>query len=180
MKMIELKCKECEKVFSRLEKEYRRCQKKGFSVTCSRACGAAARNRIHAKGNLANLRSDNRQDSNSPFKYYISKAYCQQKTSAYGQSNITLEYLKLLWDKQNGICPYTGKIMELPKNTTNAGIRGAPNKASLDRIDSSKGYVQGNVEFVCLAVNLAKQSFSKTQMLKFFQNVREQSVTSQS
>lgn len=43
-----------------------------------------------------------------------------------------------------------------------------PYQASLDRIDSSRGYVKGNVEFVCLAVNFAKSTFSKEQMLEFF------------
>jgi hypothetical protein len=60
------------------------------------------------------------------------------------------------------VCPYTGKKMSLGKETS-------PYSASLDRIDSSKGYMKGNVEFVCLAVNLAKQSFSREQMMTFFQ-----------
>lgn len=42
-------------------------------------------------------------------------------------------------------------------------------KASLDRIDSSKGYIEGNVEFVCSAINLAKNNFSKEAMVSFLQ-----------
>lgn len=47
----------------------------------------------------------------------------------------------------------------------------SPYQASLDRIDSSKGYIEGNVEFVCLAVNYAKNGFSKEQMIEFFGKV---------
>lgn len=34
-----------------------------------------------------------------------------------------------------------------------------PNCLSIDRIDSSRGYVEGNIQLVCHAVNLAKNSW---------------------
>lgn len=126
------------------------------------------RNRKHAKGNLANLCAGNRLDELSPFRYYINKAGSSERVKHYGNPNISPEYLKELWETQDGMCPYTGKKMELPLTTQDHHIKGIPTRASLDRIDSSKGYVQGNVEFVCLAVNYAKNGFSKEQMIEFF------------
>lgn len=46
-------------------------------------------------------------------------------------------------------------------------------RASLDRIDSSKGYIKGNVEFVCYAINLAKNSFTRDEMKEFLKEVVE-------
>lgn len=78
--------------------------------------------------------------------------------------DITPEYLKQLWDSQHGICPYTGFDMELIGNSLN--------QASLDRIDSTKGYIKGNVEFVCLFINLAKNKFPKEDVQEFIERLK--------
>lgn len=71
--------------------------------------------------------------------------------------DISKEYLQLLYEKQNGKCAYTG--IELLSPTTykeyNLGV-GSPYNISLDRIDSTKGYIYGNVQFVCVWVNSSK------------------------
>ncbi len=175
-KFVTLTCENegCKKVFEREAKEYRRCYKKGYPTACSRSCGAVLRNHKHAKGNLANLRS--RQDEFSSFRYFMNKARAKDRAH-YGKTDIDVAFLRELWQKQDGTCPYTGIKMELPHNTQSFHIKGTPCKASLDRIDSSKGYVRGNVEFVCLAVNYAKNGFSKEQMLEFFSRVVKLDIT---
>jgi len=120
------------------------------------------------KGNVEYLNASNRLDSFSPFKYFISKAKSKQRIASYGETDLTLDYLKTIWESQKGECPYTKKPMYLPPNTKSHNYKSSPNQASLDRIDSSKGYIKGNVEFVCLAVNLAKNHFSKAEMMSFF------------
>ena len=57
--------------------------------------------------------------------------------------------------------------MILPRNTLEYNKTKSLMKASLDRIDSSKGYVEGNVEFVCCAINLAKNDFCKEAVVDF-------------
>jgi hypothetical protein len=75
-----------------------------------------------------------------------------------------------LWEKQKGICPYTGLKMVLQGNQLkNTDL---PNTTSVDRIDSSKGYVEENVELVCISVNLSKGSFSKDTMLEFYNQIK--------
>lgn len=61
--------------------------------------------------------------------------------------------------------------MELPNNTSEFQKHHSLKRASLDRIDSSKGYVKGNVEFVCLLINMAKNSYSKKEVSSFFEEM---------
>lgn len=65
-------------------------------------------------------------------------------------SDLTVDYLLNLWNTQDGKCYYTGK----PMLWKSAGI--ASESMSLDRLDPDKGYVQGNVVWCCLFVNVMK------------------------
>ena len=56
-----------------------------------------------------------------------------------------------LWGKQEGLCAYT----KLPMLATSNQF----NTVSLDRIDSSKGYIVGNIQLVCAAINKMKQEY---------------------
>jgi len=85
--------------------------------------------------------------------------------------DIDAEYLRQVWVQQNGICPYTGIKMLLPPSSSKYHKINSLKKASLDRIDSRRGYVRGNVEFVCLAINYAKNKHTKNEMLDFINDV---------
>jgi hypothetical protein len=89
-----------------------------------------------------------------------------------GATDISAEYLKTLWEQQEGICPLTGWHLKLPA-TTSGWTRKAPDNASLDRIDSSKGYLQGNVRFVSVIANYARNDFSDDNVLSFCSAVVE-------
>jgi hypothetical protein len=62
--------------------------------------------------------------------------------------SIDAEYVKNLWKNQNGLCVYTKLPLVLEPNQYNT--------ISIDRIDSSKGYIKGNTQLVCRAVNEMK------------------------
>jgi hypothetical protein len=66
-----------------------------------------------------------------------------------------MEYLWELYEKQCGKCAITGIPIEFEKDKPNA-----PHEASLDRIDSSMGYVIGNVQWVHRDVNFMKSDFT--------------------
>jgi hypothetical protein len=87
--------------------------------------------------------------------------------------NLTVQYLKQLWEKQKGICPFTGQELILPKNTTKPWEQALPMNASLDRLDNSKGYVEGNVRFIAFMANIARQSFTDEQLIDFCKTVTE-------
>lgn len=67
--------------------------------------------------------------------------------------NITEEDLFDLWGKQDGKCAYSKLPMSAASNQLYT--------VSLDRIDSSKGYVVGNIQLVCAAVNKMKQEYTQ-------------------
>jgi hypothetical protein len=66
--------------------------------------------------------------------------------------NIDLEFLISLWKNQNGKCFYSGRQLSLLIND--------PNKVSIDRVDSSKGYLKDNVVLCCNLVNYLKVDLS--------------------
>jgi hypothetical protein len=98
------------------------------------------------------------------FKLIIERAL-QHRRGLDLVCNLTPQYLKKVWDTQKGICPYTGWNLILPRG--NGRSLKTMAKASLDRIESSKGYVVGNVQFVALAANLAKSTFTHDEMTEF-------------
>lgn len=69
---------------------------------------------------------------------------------------INAELVIRLWDHQQGRCAISGMVMLCQA--------GHLQTVSIDRIDSSKGYVEGNIQLVCRWVNLAKGRFSNAAM----------------
>ncbi len=63
-----------------------------------------------------------------------------------------------------GTCPKTGFTFDL---SPHVDLRRHPLAPSIDRIDSLKGYVRGNVQIVCNWYNLAKHELSEIEMLAF-------------
>jgi hypothetical protein len=92
------------------------------------------------------------------FTTYLNKARNRLK-----EYDLDEEYLDSIW---NGKCAITGIDIQLKQGKSNLLT------ASLDRIDSSKGYVKGNVQFVCYGINLAKNSFTDKDVLEFVRQIR--------
>ena len=63
-----------------------------------------------------------------------------------------------------GRCPKTGLPFDLSPHTD---LRRHPLAPSLDRVDSAKGHVKGNVQVVCNWYNLAKHELSEAEVLAF-------------
>ena len=71
-----------------------------------------------------------------------------------------------MWDifeKQDKICALSGLPIEF--ETSQYGLWHGEGTASLDRIDSSKGYICGNVQWVHKDVNRMKQCFKEDRLL---------------
>lgn len=173
MNMIKVKCCECGIEFEKSRSEYNRSEKMKRSHFCSRSCSTSRQNKRVSPETRRKYcykiknHSDNRRDEYSPFRAYLGK---YRFSNIRHKNELDVEYLKTLWETQNGICPYTGLKMLLPK--TSADKISSPKKASLDRIDSTKEYIKGNVEFVCMAINLAKNKFSKEDTLAFLNEIK--------
>jgi hypothetical protein len=182
MKTIKVICENCGKPFDKLKKEINRCKKEGMKNYCSRSCVAHYRNGLmtdeywkkqyekQKKTFDIKSQSGNRKDKHSPFRYFIGK--CKQKERDKNVSyDIDLDYIEQLWKEQNGVCPYTKLKMVLPSTLKEYKKLHCLTRASLDRINSSKGYVKGNVEFVCLGINFAKNDFEKKEMMSFVKDI---------
>ena len=82
--------------------------------------------------------------------------------------NVTIEYLWDVYIKQNKKCPYTGvELILSPKTSDNR----TPENASLDRIDSSKGYIEGNVQWVLKKVNNMKNDMSHDEFIELCSSI---------
>lgn len=88
------------------------------------------------------------------FNHIVSGLKSRKKVQSL-EFNITPEYLEELYEKQNHKCALTGISLEL--DITKTAIQ---QSWSLDRIDSSKGYIKGNVQWVHKDINMMKQSYS--------------------
>lgn len=160
--MIKLKCEICSKEFTRTNSHHNSNIKKGIGSFCGNSCAAKSKIGSNYK---RTKRGRYEVDEYSPFRMMLGSAKGHAKTKNR-DFNITLKYLKELWITQNGICPYTGWKMIL-RPTKNEQIILSPERASLDRIDSSKGYIEGNVQFVSWMAQLAKNKYSSEELYKF-------------
>jgi len=79
--------------------------------------------------------------------------------------NVSLEYVADLYKKQNGKCALSGMPIE---------IKGNPWKGqngSLDRIDSTKGYIEGNVQWLHKTVNGMKWDLEEEKLLELVKQI---------
>ena len=87
-------------------------------------------------------------------KSYLS--YLRSKAIQRKSFCISLTDLEDIWKSQNGKCALTGWDMTMVLGKGNIDTN-----ASIDRIDSSVGYVSGNVQLICRALNVFKSDMSE-------------------
>jgi hypothetical protein len=74
---------------------------------------------------------------------------------------IDINYLQDILEKQNFKCAYTNIQMLCPKTyIEKREMTSSPYLLSLDRIDNDLGYIEGNVQFVCVWANKARGSYT--------------------
>lgn len=111
----------------------------------------------------------------SDFKGYKEIHWClfnsiKKKSSGRGlEFNVTIEYLWDLFIKQERKCALTkidicfSRVLSRNRDCT----------ASLDRIDSSKGYIEGNVQWVHKDINYMKQDYDQNYYIEMCKKVAE-------
>lgn len=160
-KMGECICDNCGVNFEKPLSEIKRNNELNRKNFCTRHCvGKYHIDKIISYQSKYNItkHSNNSRDEYTGFRNILKRV----KNRNY-EYDIDLVYLKNLWD-ENNICVYTGVKLELPKYS---GVNNQLTTASLDRIDSSKGYNKGNVQFISIAANHAKNNLSHEEMIKF-------------
>lgn len=165
MSRVTVECVSCGKQFERAKKEVKRSQKVGRKTFCSRSCAGKSLITNFGEGwrpRPENLSAGNRRTPQTPFKWFMRNVNRRKK-----EVNIDIDYIMEVWDRQKGICPFTGWKLELPKNCTVFAGGSRLQRASLDRIDSSKGYIKGNVRFISVMANNCKNNFTDQEVRLF-------------
>ena len=162
-KLSKCTCDNCGIEFEKPQSEITRNLKIGRRNFCTRSCSGVGN--VKNFGDLKNnydisKHSANAKDEFTPFRYHFRN--CKKR---YKDFDIDLQYLKELWEQQQGICPFSG--VNLVLNAYTNIFKDQRFSASLDRIDSSKGYIKGNVRWVSRAINHLKNDMSDEQLIEF-------------
>ena len=162
-------CKNCNIEFEKPLKEITRSDKIGRLHYCSRTCSG--------KGNFTNFgdkrsvydiskHSGNRNDLYTKFKYHFRNIKKRNQ-----EINVTINDLKMQWEIQKGICPFTGIILEI---SSYSKIKKNPiYSASLDRIDCTKGYINGNIRWISRAINWMKNDMSDNMVYELLEIIKK-------
>lgn len=136
-------CNKCgkEQTLDRFEKS------KGYTSNVCRSCRDSGRRK---------------KMSESPYSY-ISNLYNQlsnkrKKTHGF---TITKEDLYRVYDKQKGLCRYSGLPMTYIKDGTGKHLT----NISIDRIENKVGYHEGNIALVCLSCNMMKYNLELNDLI---------------
>jgi hypothetical protein len=82
------------------------------------------------------------------------------------QWDLTPEFVVELYEKQEGVCALTGWPIGWPE-------KGLTSTVSIDRIDSSEGYLKENVQLLHKDVNMAKQQYSQSYFVEMCKAVAD-------
>lgn len=158
-------CSECQRVFTP-SSDHQKCpscrrkSSKHRCVRCSNLCGREYEVCFPCS------QTGNRKNTKGLFTYYLNSS----RNRKY-EFDLDEEYLDNLWRKQQGLCALSGVPLSLRSHRSDEEL--TPYSASLDRIDSTKGYIKGNVQFLAYSLNLAKQSFSNEELKQFLLSVTD-------
>jgi hypothetical protein len=166
--LITITCDQCGKEYLKPLSEYKRNKELERHNFCSRSC-AAKYNGSHRSQKMIEY-SNSEKNKQHLLKinqsYNIYEKFPERRFSyflrncrkRFKECTITLNDLQEQWERQNGICPYSGISLVIPiyeRNHNNPIY-----SASVDRIDSSKGYIPGNIQFVSTCINYMKNMMS--------------------
>lgn len=86
--------------------------------------------------------------------------------------SITIEYAWEIYQKQNGLC----KLSNLPIGLDYRDSNKKEKEASLDRIDSSKGYIEGNIQWIHKTINYMKMDLDQKEFIRLCKLIGENNV----
>lgn len=98
--------------------------------------------------------------------YFVSKIKTKLSRGRDIDFLVSLDYLDELWVSQDGCCAYTNIPLSFGDNASEC-------TASLDRIDSSGNYEEGNVQFVHKVINVMKWNLSDSEFKAWCRMVAE-------
>lgn len=154
--VVECRCgKQFELEASSITKKPRRAQ-----TGIPRSCGCYRKdNRSHLYKGVGDLSST---------KWINIKKHADRKGLEF---SITMDYAWKLYIEQDRTCALSGRQLTMSPSSMERGA----STASLDRIDSTKGYVVGNVQWVHLVVNDLKSNMLQAEFVQWCRDVADYS-----
>ena len=156
-------CLICHKV--KPAKDYTTCKTRtdGLQNKCKDCCHLVMRQRAQTSGVLGFLKTKFKQSERN-----------RVRGSRTLEFTITIDDVIALNEKQKGLCAYS----DVKMTYTAYGSRGNsrvkyPYNASIDRIDSRKGYIKGNIQLVCVLVNTMKWDLGEDVFLEMCKKIVE-------
>lgn len=99
------------------------------------------------------------------YPFYILFKKCLKRAKKTNlEITITASDLKHQYDMQNGKCFYTHQEIILPLSFTSKSSD-ISNLVSVDRTDSSKGYIVGNIQLTTKTINILKLNYTHEEFL---------------
>ena len=117
-------------------------------------CGDRVRRKDPVR--IAKYKKNQIKYSSSSARHFISRLLNKKSRNRH----LDLDYVMGIYDAQKGNCALSGIKM-----TYISGKGRIPTNISIDRIDSNLGYIEGNIQLVCCAVNLAKSNWSEEEFV---------------
>lgn len=142
---------------------------------CGKTSEVAATHLVRNKTSSCGCAHVLRGENNNGWKGYggISGSYFSSiKHKALARKikfKITIEYIWDLFLRQEGKCALSGVTLKMPEKWKGQYT------ASLDRIDSSKGYEKGNVQWVLGDINWMKNDFDQNYFIDICRKIAHHS-----
>jgi hypothetical protein len=177
MKTTTTQCSQCGNIFEKRTADYNKQRRinPDCKFFCTRSC--------HGKRNFIQLKGKNSFSDNPELQKKASTQAAAKNRKYFGRDlpfsalirkckgrnkevTITLDYLGVLWDKQQGKCALSNIKLDLYSTSY-------IDQPSIDRIDSTLGYIIGNIQFVSCCINYAKNNMSNDDAIKLIKLIRE-------
>lgn len=140
----------------------------GASKSC-KACGVSRRYSDLKNRSKGNTSPAWRGTKDIPRAAFTKAGYSAKLRSV--EFSVNIEDLQKQWERQEGICPYTGRVMIFNNKTFKSQKQKIYNFASLDRIDSTKGYTPENIQWVCICVNIMKNAYGHDDFINLIKEI---------
>jgi len=149
-------------------------KEKYWTVRC--ACGYEATRRVSqlVQGRTNSCRTCSAKVREATQRHYVNGLSPHILTVCKGHAvrrgipvEISFEDVVDIWTQQNGLCKYSGVPLTYRPHQRASG----ENTASLDRIDSSKGYVKGNIQFVHKRISFMKNDMTEDVFIEWCRKV---------
>ena len=108
------------------------------------------------------IKKQNKWQDDNFLKYRLLSAKSRAKSKNI-EFDLDIEFLENIIKKQENKCYYSGIELQFK--------RLGPYTASIDRLNSSKGYTKDNITFVIGAVNTMKNDLSEEEFFKIIKSV---------